>query len=194
MITFGPALALGMGSTAEYADFALCREVELEHLLEALAGSTESGLVFSVARRLTDGETGLSKSINALDVLAILPVEDGDGANLLLRSYGERCDEILARGEVPVTVRRKGKSRTLNLEDSLIEAQVDWTDSFSSIAEVPPRKPAALLRLRVGNMPSLRPAEIVNRVFGVELRSFDFIRIGCWHIDADGKVREPLDL
>jgi radical SAM-linked protein len=204
VIAFGPALALGMTSLAEYADFALTEEVAIDGLLEGLTQSTEPGLTFFGVRRLAEEEPSLSKLIGAQDFLAILPVDEAGGvaAEKTLRSYQIRCQEILALHQVPVTVLRKGKTRTVDLKSVVIEAQVDWTDSLAPVApppplmplmEVAPGRPAALLRLRVGSGASLRPAEITGELFGLALRPIDFLRLHCWHLTPDGALRDPLD-
>jgi radical SAM family uncharacterized protein/radical SAM-linked protein len=197
VIAFGPALALGMTSLAEYADFALTEEVAIDGLLEGLTQSTEPGLTFFGVRRLAEEEPSLSKLIGAQDFLAILPVDEAGGvaAEKTLRSYQIRCQEILALHQVPVTVLRKGKTRTVDLKSVVIEAQVDWTDSLAPppLMEVAPGRPAALLRLRVGSGASLRPAEITNKLFGLTLRPIDFLRLHCWHLTPDGGLRDPLD-
>jgi radical SAM-linked protein len=193
VISFGPALALGMRSVAEYADFALTEEMAADALLDSLRSSTEPGLPFSGVRRLSEREPALSKLINAQDFLAFLSFDEVADAEELLRSYRIGCQEILTRREVPVTVQRKQKARIVDLKDVIVEAHVDWAESFAPVEEDNRGKPAALLRLRVGNGASLRPAEITRELFGLSLQPIDFLRLHCWHVSSEGRLRDPLD-
>jgi hypothetical protein len=138
-------------------------------------------------------EPSLSKSINAVDVLAILPMREPGGIEDVLESYRERCAGIMARDEVLVTVRRKDKTRTVNLKDVLLDLRVERSDLLASVAEIPSGKPAAMLRLRAGDGASLRPAEVVSELFGETLCPIDFVRVHCWHIDSEGRTRDPLE-
>jgi radical SAM-linked protein len=189
VIAYGPALALGMKSVAEYADVTLNDDVPEGDLLEALRRATEAGLVFSGVRRLSDGEPSLSKAIHAVDVVALLPV--GGDVETRLQTYRESCREALSRETIPVSVRRKDKTRTVDLKDVLMEASVEPSDSFAA-AGIEPGLPAACLRLRVGGA-SLRPAEIVSEIFDETLSPVDFVRLHSWYVGKDGEVRDPLD-
>jgi radical SAM-linked protein len=190
IIAHGPALALGMKSVAEYADITLNEDVPVGELLEALKRATESGLVFSGVRRLSDGEPSLSKTIHAVDVVALLPA-DGD-VETRLQTYRERYQKALSRETIPVTVRRKDKTRTVDLKDVLMEASVEQSDSFAAASGVDPGLPAVRLRLRVGGA-SLRPAEIISEIFGETLSPVDCVRVHCWYVGKDGEVKDPLD-
>jgi hypothetical protein len=176
-----------MKSVAEYADVTLNDEVPVRELLEALTHAAESGLVFSGVRRLSDGDPPLSKAIHAVDVVGLLP---GNGEHL--RVYGERCRGAVSRETIPVSVHRKGKTRTIDLKEVLIEVRVDPSDALAAAVGVQPGLPAVRLRLRVGGA-SVRPTEVVSEILGVTLSPVDFIRLHCWHLGRNGDLTDPLN-
>jgi hypothetical protein len=180
-----------MKSTAEYADVSLSEDVSAGELLDALTRSSESGLVFTDLRRLSSGEPALSKVIHAVELLALLPPE-GD-METCLSSYRERYRRVLSLQTIPVTVQRKGKTKTLCLEDVLMDGAVEPSDAFVSSVGIEPGRVVSRLCLRVGGA-SLRPAEVTKAVFDIELSPGDFTRIHCWTIDDDGKFVDPLEL
>lgn len=186
-ISYGPALALGMRSVAEYLDLHLTRDIEASEVLESLRAGSEAGLDFTGVRRLPEGEPSLASLINAVDFLAVLP---GGGER---ESYAKRCRDIMDRDEMPVMVTRKGKGRTVDLRKVLVEMRVDRVGSLSSPVELPPGRWATRMRLRVGGCATLRPAEIVREVFGVTPPPVDFVRLRCWHMEENGDLRDPLD-
>jgi hypothetical protein len=179
-----------MKSVAEYADVTLSEDMPEVELLEALGRATEAGLVFAGVRRLSGGEPSLSKTIHAVDVVAILPA--GGDLETRLQAYGESCREALLRETIPVSVRRKDKTRTVDLKVLLLEASVEPSDSYVAAARVEPGRPAVRLRLRVGGA-SLRPTEIVGELFGETLSPIDCVRLHCWYVAKDGKVKDPMD-
>ena len=178
-----------MRSIAEYADITLTEVVPVGELLEALNRFSESGLVFSGVRRLADRDAALSKAIQAVDMLALLPVEED--LNRSLQIYRDRYRQVLSQQQIPVEVQRKGKTRTVNLEDVLMDGTVEPSDAFVSSAMVEPGRVVARLRLRVGGA-SLRPAEVTSTIFDIALSPADFMRIHCWsHHEGWGNDRSP---
>ncbi len=186
VITYGPALALGMQSLNEYADLALCDQVEAGILLESLGRYTESGLEFTGARQLQKGEPGLSKLVNASEILAVLPEDES------IESYRERLEQVMSKDSVEVDVVRKQKTRTVDLKRALLESLIDRTDVLASHGALPAGKPAARFLLQIGDGTGLRPAEVTKAIFGIMLSPIDFVRLQCWHIDPAGRRLEPL--
>jgi radical SAM-linked protein len=185
-MSFGPALALGTKSLAEYVDVSLCEEVEAASLLEKLTQSSEAGLAFTGVRRLSDQEPGLSKRINAADFLVLLPT-DGEGS---FDTYERRCREVMARETIPVTVRRKGKTRTLDVKGLLLDARVDRATALFSHASLQEDCPAVLLRCRISDGPSMRPPELVQEMFGVTVQPVDVVRTRCGYLDDKGELTD----
>jgi radical SAM-linked protein len=188
-MSFGPALALGTKSFAEYADVSLCEDLDVSLLLEQLTRSTETGLVFTGVKRLSDQEPGLSKLIDAVDFLVLLPA-DGESP---LDAYRHRCQEAMAQETFPVTVLRKGKTRTLDIKDLLLEARIDRAGALSSHVTLQEDCPAVLLRLRMSDGPSIRPTELIQELFGVTIQPVDVFRTGCGYLDEQGELQDPIE-
>jgi radical SAM-linked protein len=188
VMSFGPALALGTRSFAEFADVSLCEEVDEVSLLEKLTKSSETGLVFTGARRLSDHEPGLSKVIDTVDVLVLLPA-DGESQ---LEAYRERCQEVMAQETLPVTVTRKGKTRALDIKELVVEARVDKARVLCSQSEIPRNRSAVQFRLQSREGPSMRPTELVQEIFGVTVQPIDVVRTRCGHLDESGTLLDPI--
>jgi radical SAM-linked protein len=187
-MSFGPALALGTRSVAEFADVTLCEEIDEAALLDKLTESSETGLVFTGARRLSDQEPGLSKLIDTVDFLFLLPA-DGESQ---INQYRKRCQEAMARQTLPVTVTRKGTARALDIKDLILDARVDKAGVLCSQPEIPRHRCAVRFRLQLREGPSVRPTELVQEIFGVTVQSVDVIRIHCGYLDESGNLQEPI--
>lgn len=170
-LTFGPALALGMHSLAELVDFFLTQDVEEVRLLDALSRASEEGLDFVEVRCLPESEPGLTKRIEAVEYQVSLP-EDRGGA------YRGRLERFEASDECLVTVTRKHKSRTLDAKPIVLTAELDSPNR---------------LTLRVtesSGTASLRPAELVKTILGLDLPPQAFLRTLV--LSKDG--RDPMEL
>jgi radical SAM-linked protein len=188
VMSFGPALALGTRSFAEFADVSLCEEVDEASLLEKLAESSEKGLVFTGVKRLSDQEPGLSKLIDVVDFLVLLP-SDGESQ---IYVYRQRCQEAMARETLPVTVTRKGKTRALDIKDLILEARVDRAGLLSSQSGIPQHRSAVHFRLQSREGPSIRPTELVQEIFGVTVQPVDIVRTRCGRLDDNGNFLDPI--
>lgn len=197
VFAFGPALALGMQSLAEYADVALTEEVPVSRVLEALTRATEEGLVFSGVRRLGPDEPSLSKEIQAFDLLILLPAGDDEaGREAQRQAYACQVEATLAAPELPVTVERKGKKKTRDLKETLLDARVVSTDAVAEARGLWAGRadsPALFLRLKEGSQASVRPAEIVEVLFGLEIKPSDVVRLGCWRLTHGDGIQDPLE-
>lgn len=184
VLSFSPALALGMQSLAEYADVSLTEVYDAAALLAALRQRTEPGLELTGARRLGEGEKALSRAIDAIDIAVVLRQGPAD--------LEVRCAAALAAAALPVEVRRKDETRMLDLRPLLLELRPGSSDEFAALTGHAPGLPAVTLRLRVTNVLTPRPGEIAQALFGVTVRPLDIVRTGCWTLDATGAVCDPL--
>ncbi len=76
LLSFGPALGLGLQSVAEYADVALTIEIEGAEFLSRFTTASEPGLTLFGARRLKAGEPPLARRIDSVDYVVALPRGD----------------------------------------------------------------------------------------------------------------------
>jgi radical SAM-linked protein len=103
-VSFGPALAVGYESDAEYLDLVLTHEVDLPLLASAVTAGLPDGIAVSGYAALSDRAPSLQEGITALTYRVTL-----DGA--APAAIGAAVANFLDRPEVRVTVTRKGEQR-----------------------------------------------------------------------------------
>jgi radical SAM-linked protein len=172
LVSFGPALGLGIQSIAEYADLALTLSLEGEELEERFRASSEPGLTLFGARRLSEGEPALVKRIDCVDYLVALPPGDFD--------YRGRLAAFRSAPGFDVEVTRKGKRRTIDARSVVLEAELRTAAEHAALLSLDPRDPALGLRVReASGVASLRPVELMEAIFGTALPPHAFLRTAC---------------
>jgi radical SAM-linked protein len=185
MMSFGPALALGMQSVAEYVDFSLTAEIPPDEIAARMERATEPGLELVGVRRLDPNEPALTKRIDAVDFLAVLPETSG---------LVDALDRFHALTSLPVTVRRKDKERTVDAKSIVLAAELDVAGRYGDILDVGETR--AVLKMRVtetSGRASLKPSELVSAIAGVELPPQAFLRTACLSVGATGKLVDALE-
>lgn len=71
VLSFGPALSLGIQSLAEYADICLTQEMSVDEVLRCLHAAAPEGLLFTGVRFLGEQDAGLSKILRAVEYLIV---------------------------------------------------------------------------------------------------------------------------
>ncbi len=185
LVSFGPALGLGLQSVAEYADVALTIEIDGAELMERFATGSEPGLTLFGARRLSDGEPSLAKRIDSVEYLVALPEGDIE--------YRARLEAFRSQPSLGVEVTRKGRLKTVDARSVVLEAYIGPAGENASLLSISPRDPALFLRVRdTSGVASLRPSELVAAIFGTELPPHAFLRTACgarW----ENRLADPLD-
>ncbi len=185
LLSFGPALALGTQSVAEYLDFALTEDREEADLLNLLCGAAEEGLEFTALRKLSPSEPALTKRIDVVSYLVRLP--DGEARySELFQTFGDAAS-------FPVEVTRKGKRRTVDAK-SVVSA-IGWTEAgpISELWDGAADERVLQIRMLQASVgPSLKPSELVQALFGVKLGPSSFVRSGCGTLAGTGEIQEPL--
>jgi radical SAM-linked protein len=131
LVSFGPALGLGLQSVAEYADVALTIEIDGKELSERFAAASEPGLTLFGARRLSDSEPSLAKRIDSVDYLVALPGGDFD--------YRARLVAFRLAPSFGVEVTRKGKLRTIDAKSVVLEAELAPAGEHAALLSILPR-------------------------------------------------------
>ena len=176
LLSFGPALALGMQSVAEYVDFALTKELPVRDALEALRRASEEGLDFLELEKLSDSDPALTKLIAAVDYIARLP-EPEQFPDL---SYNDRLATFDDSEHFFVDVTRKSKSKRLDAKAALLGAELGKAGTAAELWDGSPTDEVLRFRLvATSGTPSLRPAEVVKALLGVDLPPTAFIRTHC---------------
>jgi radical SAM-linked protein len=172
LMSFGPALGLGLQSVAEYADVALTLEIEGAELVKRFDAASEPGLTLFGARRLREGEPPLARRIDSVDYVVALPPGDID--------YRARVEAFHALRALEVEVIRKGKRRSVDAKKILLDARIAPAGEHASLLSILPGEEALHLRLReASGVASLRPAELAAAVLGTTLPPSAFLRTAC---------------
>jgi len=172
LVSFGPALGLGLQSVAEYADVALTIEIGGAELRERFAAASEPGLTLFGARRLSDGEPSLAKRIDSVDYLVALPEGDFD--------YRARLEAFRLAPSFGIEVTRKGKLRTIDAQSVVLEAELRSAGEHAALMSILPRDLALFLRVReTSGVASLRPSELITAILGTALPPHAFLRTAC---------------
>jgi radical SAM family uncharacterized protein/radical SAM-linked protein len=186
-LSFGPALGLGISSIAEYADVTLNEELEVDELVRRIQEAAEPGLSLFGARRLSENELPLSKRIDAIDYLVFLP-------EAARESCLERVHRFRAARSVPVTVRRKDRSRTIDAKSVVLDCELQSSDSFAPEGSLEAERPALALRVaEASGVASLRPSELAEAILGLALPPHAFLRTACWGSGGPSVLLDPLD-
>ncbi len=185
LVSFGPALGLGMQSVAEYADIALTIELDAVELAARIRRASEPGLTLFGARRLSSHEPALAKRIDAVDIHVFIGGLCGLGH--------DRISEALARfrslDSLPVQVYRKNKARTIDAKQVVMNVELATAGEHASFWQVEPEEPVLALRVREeSGVASLRPAELVEAILGETLPPHAFLRTAC-----RGGLVDPLE-
>jgi len=192
VLVFGPALALGVQSIAEYVDFSLTEERPEDELLSALQGASEGGLGFVGLRRLSESEPALGKRIDRVGYLVRLPAEPADADAL---SYSTRLDTFERAPSFAVEVSRKGKRRSIDAKTVVLRAALTAAGETAALWGGAPEERVLELHLaESSSAPSLKPIEVVKAVLDVDITPTALVRVGCWARHGDSnELRSPLE-
>jgi radical SAM-linked protein len=178
-VSFGPALAVGYESEAEYLDLELTRAVELAELAEAVSAGLPDGMTVTGAGRLVDRAPSLQEGITALGYLV-------DLAGIGPAELGSVVDEFVGRDTVEVAVTRKGEERIDDIRSSVFALSQPRPDEATVVVDVATRPR------------TLRVADVVTglRAVSAEAVSLEERRVVRTHqwIERGGARHEPLDV
>lgn len=178
-ISFGPALAVGYESSAEYLDLVLVRPTEEEWLRAAVSSGLPDGMEVTGAIALAGRAPSLQESITALTYRVTL---DGVARDAL----SDAVATFLARRSVEVPVSRKGASQIEDVRPAVRRLEPGDAQHPEIVVEIATRPR------------TLRVADVVSGVRAVSpdvasLSERRVVRIHQW-IERGGARREPLDV
>jgi len=141
----GPALAVGLGSRAEFVDVELASEMAPGDIVARLAGRLPDGMMALEAVQLEPGAASISESIaRATYEIA------GEGVKGRLKAAQ---DLHASDKSIPFERVRKGKSRAVEVRDYVDELAVEK---------------GGVLRLSIRNLaPALRVSEVIEALLGI---------------------------
>ncbi len=161
LISFGPALALGVSSLSEYFDVRVPEEWnDIDTILKKLQENSEAGLIFKSARLLERSEDSIQKSLVRMKYFVPLKEELTEGSlekfqetnEIILSSFSKKRKKYIDKDIKPYigTV----KSANFDYDSSLLDL----------IDEVNPVKgmPGIEISVEMINGSTIRPREIVE--------------------------------
>lgn len=167
MLSFGPALAVGMESTAEYFDAVLADPPPEPGPAAALNVTLPPGISILQAAKMPPDRPSLAASINAAAYL--LRVQGPPAALAALA-------DLLRRDRLPVLRQTGGKAREIDLRPLLLALAVKSGGEVNVLGVV-------------GNSGNLRPGELIGLVDGLSV--LGITRIGLF-LRSGGALLEPI--
>ncbi|MFM8304335.1 MAG: TIGR03936 family radical SAM-associated protein [Actinomycetota bacterium] len=178
-VSFGPALAVGYESDAEYLDVELTRTVDLERLVPTITDGLPEGMDVTGAAPLVDRAPSLQESIGVLGYRVEL-------AGIDPPALGAAVAELVVRDRLEVPVTRKGEERIDDIRPSVL-------------ALAQPRPDEAVVVVEIATRPrTLRVVDVVSGLRAVSpdaatLAEQRVVRTHQW-IERGGARHEPLDV
>lgn len=178
-VSFGPALAVGYESDAEYLDLELTREVDGERLAALVTDGLPEGMAVTGVSALADRAPSLQEGVSALGYHV-------DLAGVTASDLGPIVEAFVAREAVEVTVTRKGEERIDDIRPSVLALHQPRPDEVTVVVEVATRPR------------TLRVADVVGGLRAVSagaalLEEQRVVRTHQW-IERGGARHEPLDV
>lgn len=178
-VSFGPALAVGYESDAEYLDLELTRPVDLDGLAHQVTEGLPEGMTVTGAAPLADRAPSLQEGIAALGYSVEL-------TGTSVASLRDAVAAFVACGAVEIAVTRKGEERIDDIRPSVLALHQPRPDEAAVVVEVATRPR------------TLRVADVVNGLRAVSpdaasLAERRVVRTHQW-IERGGARHEPLDV
>jgi radical SAM-linked protein len=177
-VSFGPALAVGYESDAEYLDVECVHEVHDEDVARAVNGALPDGMAVTGIAALADRAPALQEVITSLAYrVTFEPVAAKD--------LSAAVDALLARRELPIEVARKGERAIEDIRPAVRSLVVDGE--------------APMFELEVVTKPrTVRVADVVAGLRTMHegaatLVEHRVVRTHQW-IERGGARQEPLDV
>lgn len=186
VMTFGPALSLGVPSYEEYVDIKTKDAIELEGWVQRINAVCPGGLRFLRAMELEDGAPVV---VNALSEATVLVGFDADAvAQKGGRSWlGERVDAIVSSAQLEVMRKGKKGDRTMDIRPMVISLTLGEPGDAERMVEagVPGAWEVVRLRHRVTAEGTVRLDELASVLWPGEMPSFRAVRLS---LRGDGGV------
>jgi radical SAM-linked protein len=169
-LSFGPALAVGLESSAEYLDFESPEPQAAPDLLGRLNAAAPAGLRF-LELRLLAGERAGSEPVKRASYEARLTAPPSTPALAALA-------RAKAGEEIRIRRTRKGETEDVALGPQLKDLTWDGTGNVS-------------MTLALDAGATLRPNEVLQGLVGDEARGASLRRSALW-VERDGRMVSPL--
>jgi radical SAM family uncharacterized protein/radical SAM-linked protein len=189
VISFGPALGMGIASMEEIASIKVRGSAweapEPEVILTRLNSAAPEGIRFTGLRWATQGEKSMASQITSQCYRIRLP----EGLNF--EDAKAKLADLHAAEMWPVKIIRKRRERVIDLKEILESATLQ-----ANLLPVGDLKEAgSILQLRLLNRAAggLKPVEIVKSILELAVDPFAVLRTQFWKADATGADLRMLD-
>ena len=181
-IAYGPALAVGISSSAEYLDMNLESLVEENELVERLNASLPDGIKVTAAKYLPDGAPSLNAVIDAAAYrITGRPAVWTQGLEQKFRDFLEKESIFIERAD------KKGRKKQVNIKPMIAEIQkVLLTDGELLLDVI----------LDTGSRSNLKSSDLVEaleRDTGIHLQDVCIHRKGLL-VRRGGKFISPMEV
>ena len=158
VMSYGPALPLGVASLAEVFDLSLLIDIAPEALVEQLDAVAASGLIVTGAARLPDGARAVARVAKLAEYVVWLPGVSGEAlAAGLTRLAGDT--------PVAATVIRKKGPRAIDVRDGLVSAARSIPTPLETAAlGIPAAGEVLRWRVDLNNGAHVRPGELCQAI------------------------------
>ncbi|HEY8462629.1 MAG TPA: TIGR03936 family radical SAM-associated protein [Bacillota bacterium] len=176
-MSFGPALAVGLMSVAEYFDLDLTEEFRPETLITRLNDALPSGLEVTAACWLKNQEKPLNAWLNRAAYSVELKTDVAT-----IDETAAAFEELPTRTAIWVSRTNKKGTKTVDIRP--------WLYSVNTKIIAANRLQVSFI-VEIGSRGNIRPEELLDLVtHPVEV--LNIVRVGLWH-EQDGLVKKPLD-
>ncbi|MFQ5823869.1 MAG: TIGR03960 family B12-binding radical SAM protein [bacterium] len=193
LISFGPALGVGMESIEEFLDFETIVEIPPDELLDILNTQLPEGLNFISLKIIDKSTESLFKIIQAAEYSVSLDSEElnqqirkrisGNSNGNLAKLHESLVSEFLNRDTIEMTKMCKGESKKKDIRPLIKKIEV-----------MNSRKPLYLrMVLSTGQKGGVRPEAILEKMYGVASDLFR-IRREKLFVESEDHLYSPLEL
>jgi radical SAM-linked protein len=156
---FGPPLAVGHSSQAEYFDIDVNEAISSQQLIDRLNQTLPEGIHIAHARRILPREPAVSAAIQTFVYQVTLPHRLlGPGVHEAAECAREKLTVFMDTDDVVIERSRKGRIQQIDLHKTITDIVVAQDDSAVSISMT--------IDLTQGAYP--KPEEVLLKVFGID--------------------------
>ncbi|MBL8787008.1 MAG: TIGR03960 family B12-binding radical SAM protein [Deltaproteobacteria bacterium] len=193
LLSYGPALSLGLSSLGEYCDIYVHDGLSAEELVDRLNAISDPGIVFLDGKEIPESARPITKVARVAEYLIALPgVSRQDLDRAVVRARG--ADPVMA------SVMRKHGPKPIDVRDGLVSIAVELPDSFEyeqlGLDLLGPIGPVLRWRVDLTLGAHVRPNELAQALLSHddprELPGLFAARVAMYAPTADG-LRDLLD-
>lgn len=174
IMSFGPALSLGIPSFGEMLDFQLVQDLTEEEVLSRLKAVEPEGIHFVKIEKVPNNNKDLAKKINganwlvglSMDALSsLMQVRDSKVTEVL----DQRLEAMMASTELVVQRTRKNKTREVDIRPLMGTVErVSLEDVAEEIKALEWESDQVFLKLhmQISGTDSVKPQEVIKALFG----------------------------